>query len=301
MNETQQDQYLQAQKLIAEEKWQEASDILEDLISDVDDSEIGRLTIIALYHSQQYIRACTYLFEYLEVMFDSFSDAQIAITILCQNELFVLAREVISSLSQWQEDLLPIVVRGEEKSRLDYQETLQTRLRDFYHLGDYSLQEQQSRLQAAFKLPLNEFVTGAKFLLRDPYTHPLVKSSLVELLSKLQVTDPVTIYWLDKNEYTIVPADIEPLNLLPIVSEGKKLIAEKCGNQNPQTEKMAIQEFQLQAMFLYPRVNQIIKDIDEWTDVLIARIEGKKVVTDTFSSTWQERLSKEIDELIEKH
>ena len=39
MNETQQDQYLQAQKLIAEEKWQEASDILEDLINEVDDSE----------------------------------------------------------------------------------------------------------------------------------------------------------------------------------------------------------------------------------------------------------------------
>ena len=77
MNETQQDQYLQAQKLIAEEKWQEASDILEDLINEVDDSEIGRLTIIALYHSQQYTRACTYLFEYLEVMFDSLSDAQI--------------------------------------------------------------------------------------------------------------------------------------------------------------------------------------------------------------------------------
>ena len=33
MNETQQDQYLQAQKLIAEEKWQEASNILEDLIT----------------------------------------------------------------------------------------------------------------------------------------------------------------------------------------------------------------------------------------------------------------------------
>lgn len=114
MNETQQDQYLQAQKLIAEEKWQEASDILEDLINEVDDSEIGRLTIIALYHSQQYTRACTYLFEYLEVMFDSLSDAQIAIKILCQNELFVLARQVISSLSQWQEDLLTIVTMGEE-------------------------------------------------------------------------------------------------------------------------------------------------------------------------------------------
>ena len=301
MNETQQDQYLQAQKLIAEEKWQEASDILEDLRNEVDDSEIGRLTIIALYHSQQYTRACTYLFEYLEVMFDSLSDAQIAIKILCQNELFVLARQVISSLSQWQEDLLTIVTMGEEKSRQEYQETLQTRLRDFYHLGDYSLEEQQSRLQAAFKLPLNEFITGAKFLLRDPYTHPLVKSSLVELLSKLQVADPVTVYWLDKKEYTVVPADIQPLNLLPVVSEGKRLITEKCGNQNPQTEKMAIQEFQLQVMFLYPRINQIIKDIDEWTDVLIARIEGKKVATNTVSSTWQERLGKQIDELIEKH
>ena len=154
---------------------------------------------------------------------------------------------------------------------------------------------------SAFKLPLNEFITGAKFLLRDPYTHPLVKSSLVELLSKLQVADPVTVYWLDKKEYTVVPADIQPLNLLPVVSEGKRLITEKCGNQNPQTEKMAIQEFQLQVMFLYPRINQIIKDIDEWTDVLIARIEGKKVATNTVSSTWQERLGKQIDELIEKH
>ena len=46
---------------------------------------------------------------------------------------------------------------------------------------------------------------------------------------------------------------------------------------------------------------EIIKDIDEWTDVLIARIEGKKVATNTVSSTWQERLGKQIDELIEKH
>lgn len=198
MNEAQQDKYLQAKKLVDEEQWQDASEILEGLVTEVDDSEVGRLTIIALYHTQQFTRACTYLFEYLEVMFDDFTDAQIAISILVQNELFILARQVISSLSQWQDELLSLVVAGEEKSRQEYQETLQARLRDFYHLGDYSLTEQQSRLQAGFKLPLNEFITGSKFLLRDPYTHPLVKSSLVELLCKLQVNDPVTIYWLDK-------------------------------------------------------------------------------------------------------
>mgnify|MGYP007031370420 FL=1 len=31
------------------------------------------------------------------------------------------------------------------------------------------------------------------------------------------------------------------------------------------------------------------------------RLEGKKVATNTVSNTWQERLGKQIDELIEKH
>ncbi|MBB1123471.1 hypothetical protein [Limosilactobacillus albertensis] len=301
MNEAQQDKYLQAKKLVDEEQWQDASEILEELVTEVDDSEVGRLTIIALYHTQQFTRACTYLFEYLEVMFDDFTDAQIAISILVQNELFVLARQVISNLSQWQDKLLSLVVAGEEKSRQEYQETLQARLRDFYHLGDYSLTEQQSRLQAAFKLPLNEFITGSKFLLRDPYTHPLVKSSLVELLCKLQVNDPVTIYWLDKTEYTVIPADLLPLNGLPIVAEGKRLISIKCGNQNPQTERLASQEFQLQVMFLYPRVEQTIVDIDEWINILIGRIEGKTIKEKSGAAKWQSRLGEQIDELMEKH
>ena len=301
MNEAQQDKYLQAKKLVDEEQWQDASEILEELVTEVDDSEVGRLTIIALYHIQQFTRACTYLFEYLEVMFDDFTDAQIAISILVQNELFVLARQVISSLSQWQDELLSLVVAGEEKSRQEYQETLQARLRGFYHLGDYSLTEQQSRLQAAFKLPLNEFITGSKFLLRDPYTHPLVKSSLVELLCKLQVNDPVTIYWLDKTEYTVIPADLLPLNGLPIVAEGKRLISIKCGNQNPQTERLANQEFQLQVMFLYPRVEQTIVDIDEWINILIGRIEGKTIEEKSDTAKWQSRLGEQIDELMEKH
>ncbi|MBB1078595.1 hypothetical protein H5S09_04715 [Limosilactobacillus sp. STM2_1] len=301
MNEAQQDKYLQAQKLIAAEKWQEASDILEELINNVEDSEVGRLTIISLYHAKQYTRACTYLLEYLEVMFDSLSDAQIALNILVQNELFILARQIINSLSQWQNELMPLVVTGEEKSRKEYQETLQVRLRDFYHLGDYSLSEQQTRLQAAFKLPLDEFITGAKFLLRDPYTHPLVKSSLIEILCKLHVKDPVTIYWLDKKEYTLIPDDLMPLNALPIVSKGKQLISEKCGNQNPQTEQMATQEFQLQVMFLYPRVGEVIIDVNQWIDILIARIEGEKIKENSVIKQWQGRLGKMIDELIEKH
>ncbi len=92
-------------------------------------------------------------------------------------------------------------------------------------------------MQAAFKLPLNEFITGAKFLLRDPYTHPLVKSSLVELLSKLQVADPVTVYWLDKKEYTVVPADIQPLNYCQSLVKVKRLITEKCGKSKPTDRK----------------------------------------------------------------
>lgn len=301
MNEAQQQKYLQAQKLFANEKWQEASDTLEELVNELDQPELGRLLILALYHAKQYTRAGTYLFEYLEAMFTNFTDAQIAINILVQNELFIIARQVINSLGQWQTQLLPLVVAGEQKSQSRYQETLQTRLREFYHLGDYPLSEQQSRLQAAFKLPLNEFITGSKFLLRDPYTHPLVKSSLVEILCKLHVTDTVTIYWLDHQEYSLVPNDLLPLNELPVVKQGKELIADQCGNHNPQTEQLAIQEFQLQIMYLYPLVDQVIDNIDDWISALVARIEGKKQKTNPTIKQWQGRLAGLIDELMEKH
>lgn len=301
MNDAQQDAFLHAKQLASEEKWQEASDILEELVNQVDDPAVGRLTIVTLFHLQQYTRACTYLFEYLEEMFDNFTDAQIAITILVQNELFVLARQVIDSLPKWKNALLEIVVAGEEKSRQQYQETLQARLRDFYHLGDCSLTEQQSRLQDALKLPRDEFITGAKFLLRDPYTHPLVKSSLIEMLCKLHVTEPVTYYWIDQQEYTIVPDDLQPLNALPTVYDGKNLIAKKCGNENAQTEQLAMQEFQLQVMFLYPRVEQVIIDINGWIDGVIAQVEGKKIDLDPTISKWQNRLKELIDELMQKH
>lgn len=301
MNEEQQAQYQHAQELIAEQRWSEASDILEGLVNDVDISDVARLTIIALYYSKQYTRACTYLFEYLELMVDDFADAQIAIDIFVKNELFILARQVINSLPKWRAKLLPLIQAGEKQMQEEYQETMQTRLRDFYHLGDYSLPEQQSRLQAAFKLPLAEFLTGAKFLLRDPFTHPLVKSSLVELLCKLGVDEQVTYYWLDKQEYTVNPCHLVPLKDNPLVIAGKREISEKIGNKNPQTEQSAIQELQLQVMFLYPRIEAIITDIGEWTDELIARIEGRQPLQKTAMSQWQLRLAKMIDELIQKH
>lgn len=301
MNEAQQAEYQHAKELIAQDRWQDAADVLEGLVNQVDNPEIGRLTVVTLYTAEQYTRACTYLYEYLDLMATNFDDARIAIDIFVQNELFILARQVVNSMPEWKEQLMPLIEKGEEKMQAEYQTTMQTRLRDFYHLGDYSLSEQQSRLQASFKLPLKEFVTGAKFLLRDPFTHPLVKSSLVELLCKLQVAESVVIYWLDKHEYEIVPTNLTPLKDSPLVIAGKREINQKLGNENPQLEQLAVQQFQLEVMFLYPRISAVITDVGEWTDELIARVNGQKSAKKTAVSEWQDRLAKMIDELIEKH
>lgn len=301
MNEEQQASFQQAKELLAKEQWQPASEVLEGLVNDVDSPVVGRLTIIALYHAKQYTRACSYLFEYLDLMVEELADAQIAVDIFVQNELFILARQVVNSLPEWRAQLMPLIEAGEQRTESKYQETMQTQLRDFYHLGDYPLPEQQSRLQAAFKLPLAEFLTGAKFLLRDPFTHPLVKSSLVELLCKLRVNEQVTYYWLDKKEYPVVPTALVPLKDHPLVIAGKREINHQIGDQNPQTAQAAVQEFQLQVMFLYPRLDAVITDIDVWVDLLIARLEGQKISVPTRVSEWQERLATMIDELIEKH
>lgn len=302
MDKEQQADYQQAQRLLAEEKWNQASDILEALLNEVEDPHLARLTIYSLYRAHLFTRASVYVFEYLEILITNFDDAKMAIEIFLESEFYIAARLAVVRLpGEWQEKLMPLIQEKEAQAHQNFRETLQLRLKDFYHLGDQGLYEQQDRLQAAYKLPLQEFVTGAKFILRDPFSHPLVKSSIVELLCKLKVSEQVTILWLDQQEYQIRPIELLPLSLHPVVLAGKEVIRQRLGDNNPQQEQLALQEFQLQVMFLYPRIETVITDIARWIDIIIAHINDEDVSVSDAEEKWQEKLTQLINELMEKH
>ncbi|MGM9892456.1 hypothetical protein [Limosilactobacillus sp.] len=301
MDEEQAKQYQKAQHLIAEKQWLAAAAILEELINKAPNDEVTKKLVWALYQAQQFARAFVYFVEQPAVFTSERQDAELAVRLLLHNQSYIAARLFINELPlAWQTPLLSLVVDSENQAREKYQTTLQTRLRSFYHLGDCSLAEQQERVSDAQQLPLQEYLTGAQFLLRDPFTHQLIKASLVDTLRQLGVDEQVTVRWLDGQEYQLVPADVLAIDEQPVVRELRARLAAELGNQNPSELQLANQELQMQLMILYPLIEQKITDATGWIQYLIARIRGEQVATNPAIEQLQGQLSKIIDDLSQK-
>lgn len=301
MDEEQAKQYQKAQHLIAEKRWLAAAAILEELINKAPNDEVTKKLVLALYQAQQFARAFVYFVEQPAVFTSERQDAELAVRLLLHNQSYIAARLFINELPlAWQTPLLSLVVDGENQAREKYQTTLQTRLRSFYHLGDCSLAEQQERVSDAQQLPLKEYLTGTQFLLRDPFTHQLIKASLVDTLRQLGVDEQVTVRWLDGQEYQLIPADVLAIDEQPVVRELRACLANELGNQNPSELQLANQELQMQLMILYPLIEQKITDVTAWIRYLIARIRGEQVATNPATEQLQDQLSKIIDDLSQK-
>lgn len=302
MDKEQEEQYQKALRLLDDKKWLSAAAILEDLVNDVPSDEITKQLVRALYFAKQYARTFVYFVEQPTIFTADQSNAQLAVRLLLHNQSYISARLFIVALkTEWQEELVNLVVAAEQAARYDYQTTIKTLLRSFYHLGDCSLDEQQARLSEAQQLPLAEYLTGAQFLLRDPFTHQLIKASLVDTLRQLGVTKKVIIRWVDGNEYSLIPADLLAIDDLELVQALRRELNRRLANDNPSELQLANQELQMQLMLMYPLINQKIADVAEWDQAIISRIRGEKVTANSEITTLQDQLTKIIDDLSEKH
>lgn len=302
MNNEQEEQYQKALKLMADEKWLEAGALLEELLNEVPSDEVTKSLVYSLYQGEQYARAFVYLVEQPAVFATDQQNARLAVRLLLRNQSFISARLFISELPvKWREDLLHLVETGEQEMREKFQTTVQTGLRSFYHLGDCSLNEQQERLSTAQQLPLAEYLTGAQFLLRDPFTHQLIKASIVDTLRQVGVKKSLIIRWIDGEEYPFVPAGLLAIDDLELVHALRSELVNQLANQNPSELQLANQELQMQLMLLYPLINNKITNVKQWVDCLISRIHGDEGKNNSSIVELQERLTAIIDDLSEKH
>ena len=172
MNNEQEERYQKALQLMTDEKWLEASSLLEDLINEQPSDDVTKALVLALYRAKQYARAFVYFAEQAEVFTGDKGHARLAVHLLLHNQSYIAARLFITDLPlDWQDEFETLIAEAEQTAEEKFQTTIQTALRSFYHLGDCPLNEQQERLGAARQLPLKEYLTGAQFLLRDPYAH----------------------------------------------------------------------------------------------------------------------------------
>lgn len=298
MNQKQTDQLKQGQQLLKRGKFKQAIDLLQPLNEQTADYQVNRALSEALYHDGQVQLAIKIAEDHVEDYLHSRVGAKQLVTIELAGQQFITARRQAAFVPQWQEPLLKLIEAAETTAEHNMGMTLKTRLKSFYHLGDGSFQEQLQRLLEAEQLPLDMYLTGAMFLLRDPFAKPVIKSSLLETLQPLKIDRQVTILWLDGQEYQLNLRDLQPLTKIKEVAAGQRLIDQKYGQSDPSTLSAVTDQFQLQMIFLYPFIDKAVVDPAAWVRVLTSfgqLVSPTKAENEAL--VWQRKIQRLVDQM----
>lgn len=298
MNEEQVKRYRQATTLMKQEKWERAADILDDLVKETADPMATRQLVRALAADHQYVQALSNVLEDPNLFGTDKESAELVVRLMVQNQRFMLARLFIANGSaEWRNPLLMIARDGEQAAQVKYRQTIQQRLKEFYHLGDGTLLEQRQRLMDAYDLPLTSFLLGTRFVLRDPFVNYLIKADIIESLRRIGVDTQLSYLWIDNNEYQANPATLPDQEAEPAVKAVWSMIAKRLADSDAIRYQMASQQLDLQLMFLYPRAGEVIADPNEWATVLLATLDGQQLGDATPTQSWQRRLMSLISTL----
>lgn len=291
--------YQKALELMGDQRWSEASALLEDLVAQKPEPEYVRSLVSSLSHDHQYMRAMDYLASDPTTFYHSLDWSKLAVTVFLASRYFISARLFVSGgPEKWRKKLTMTIATAEQVAEKEYTETIRQGLRRFYHLGDATVQNQQMRLREAYQLPLVTFLTGVKFVLRDPFVHSLVRANIIEVLRELKISESLTYYWLDKQEYQVIPAELPELENILAVKKVEQRLQERLANDNPSLYKAALQQLNLQLLFLMPRISKVITQPIQWADYLIATLNGQTLagVPEEISS-WQQLIMEKLEHL----
>lgn len=293
MDANQQQQFQQAQRYVDQQDFQAAAPLLNDLNQQVDDLAVHQLLVRTEYELRHFAVAW-HLIQEQPVPYQTQPNLQrLALSVAIANQQFIPARKLAGQRKAW----LAEIEQAEQVMRQSQQATLATIERQFIHIGDQTFREQQRRFVAADQLPLTEFLRAAKFVLRDPYTNVLIRSSLFQVLAQLMIDEPITLLWLDDQEYVVTPDQVGDLFVHPTVQAINELLMHQYGDQDPVTLQMYQQEFYLQLTLLYPLIEQAIVDPQSWFLALTAYSQTDNDPQIQAAKDWQDRLGRLINRL----
>ncbi|GAB6092211.1 hypothetical protein [Furfurilactobacillus curtus] len=281
------------------EDYAQAASLLEDLYLEVQTSNLNHLLVEALYMHKEYSRARTYADDFLNSYLTNATDIRFLLTLLLRVHEFVLAHEIVAGINDTtlKRTGTDMIAGAEAEARQTTAATIKTISKQFYHMSDLSPVQQQARFQAALKLPLQEFETGAKFLLLDPYLHPLFVASILEVLQRVKEPTPVKFRWIDEQQYEVIPVQLTPLQEEPVYQQTQATLRQQLSEQDPVAETLLSQELRLQLTLTYPFVGRVVSDQDAWVRALIATYRGDHLVANSAVQRWQKRLDTLVNQL----
>lgn len=294
-------QFQRALTAFQQEQWSQASAAFTTLYQARQTAELNRYLATSLYHDQQFLAAEQIAAENDRAYLIDQRWFTQRLTIALKNQQFIFARQWchLPEAQVWAQAGLAQVVTAEDQARQTLGATQRVIAKQFYHLGDTDLAEQQRRIKRAQQLPLREFLRGVQYLLVDPFLHPLLRATLLEELSRLQLDQPVRLQWLDDQIYTVETAKLGPVAAGPAAQAALTYLTTQFAQTNPGLVANVRQTLNLQLMLLYPFADKVLTAPEAWIDYLAGRPVQTAISPEQAKQlkTWQKRLGKHLQDL----
>lgn len=284
------------QAAFEEQSYGPALDALDEAYDLKQTPAINQMLTRVLLADGQYKTAQLFADEFIDSYLATNQTAQLYVTVALHNQQFLAAREFIMWLPEAQRaDLMAQVVTAEMTARQTQQATITTIARHFYHLSDGDAISQRERLIAADKLPLDEYLVGARFVLLDPFLTAISRVSVLDRLRRLRVTQSVDMVWLDGGTLTVVPAQLESIENMvryqAIVTELQSYER----TVGPAMVRGLAEQVRLMLMIAYPVLERVAIEPKSWVAGLIAESLGNTMPQEAAEqSEWRAKLQAEM-------
>ncbi|MCB7464371.1 hypothetical protein [Lactiplantibacillus argentoratensis] len=268
---------LAAEQASRDQDWSKAASLWEQVYQAQQKAAINYELVQALVADQQYVAAANYASEFEAQYLATDAAADLYLNALIANHDFISARIMVRArpASAWTATAIATLNAAERTAEQTLGTTLTTTMRHFYHLSDQPVQKQVTGLQAARHLPYERYLTAAKFLLVDPFLHPLTRVEVLYTLYQLQVPETVKMQWLlDEQILTLCPAKLVALGQDETSKAVYRVLEARLGDRDVFLYESLRELLQLQLMYLYPRAAQVITDATAWINILISQQTG---------------------------
>ena len=284
------------QAAFEEQSYGPALDALDEAYDLKQTPAINQMLTRVLLADGQYKTAQLFADEFIDSYLATNETAQLYVTVALHNQQFLAAREFIMWLPETQRaDLMAQVVTAEMTARQTQQATITTIARHFYHLSDGDVISQRERLIAADKLPLDEYLVGARFVLLDPFLTAISRVSVLDRLRRLRVTQSVDMVWLDGGTLTVIPAQLESIENMvqyqAIVTELQSYER----SVGPAMIHGLAEQVRLMLMIAYPVLERVAIEPKSWVAGLIAESLGNTMPQEAAEQReWRAKLQAEM-------
>ena len=284
------------QAAFEEQSYGPALDALDEAYDLKQTPAINQMLTRVLLADGQYKTAQLFADEFIDSYLATNETAQLYVTVALHNQQFLAAREFIMWLPEAQRaDLMAQVVTAEMTARQTQQATITTIARHFYHLSDGDAISQRERLIAADKLPLDEYLVGARFVLLDPFLTAISRVSVLDRLRRLRVTQSVDMVWLDGGTLTVVPAQLESIENMV---QYQAIVTELQSYERTVGPAMVhglAEQVRLMLMIAYPVLERVAIEPKSWVAGLIAESLGNTMPQEAAEqSEWRAKLQAEM-------